>query len=112
MSPLVAQSGQSSCAHVCPLLDQSRQRRILAGDGLSAYDPNGHAPDEPAARLESEAYAWARCLLPQPGTRHLDIINLFGSERFSLRGICIMGGKIQWRRGQCVARRTSKGNML
>ena len=24
---------------VCPLLDQSRQRRILAGDGLSVNDP-------------------------------------------------------------------------
>src|SRR5450756_1545708 len=33
------QSGQFSRTRVCPLLDQSRQRSILAGDGLSAYDP-------------------------------------------------------------------------
>jgi hypothetical protein len=39
MSPLLAQSGQSSRSGVCPLLDQSRQRLNLAGDGLSAYDP-------------------------------------------------------------------------
>jgi hypothetical protein len=38
-SPLMALSGQSSCARVCPLLDQSGQRWILARDGLSAYDP-------------------------------------------------------------------------
>jgi hypothetical protein len=36
---LLAQSGQSSCARVCPLLDQSRQNWILARDGLSAFDP-------------------------------------------------------------------------
>jgi hypothetical protein len=39
MSPLLAQSGQSNRTRVCPLLDQSRQSWILAGDGLSAYDP-------------------------------------------------------------------------
>jgi hypothetical protein len=36
---LLALSGQSSRTRVCPLLDQSGQRWILAGDGLSAYDP-------------------------------------------------------------------------
>jgi tetratricopeptide (TPR) repeat protein len=30
---------QSSCARVCPLTDQSGQRSILAGAGLSANDP-------------------------------------------------------------------------
>src|ERR1039458_5013989 len=39
MSPLLALSGQSSRALVCPLLDQSGQSWILARDGLSAYDP-------------------------------------------------------------------------
>jgi hypothetical protein len=38
MSPLLAQSGQSNRARVCPLLDQSRQRWILGRDGLSAND--------------------------------------------------------------------------
>src|SRR5450756_356081 len=32
-------SGQSSCARVCPLSDKSGQNSILAGGGLSAYDP-------------------------------------------------------------------------
>jgi hypothetical protein len=35
----LALSGQSNRTRVCPLLDQSGQRLILAGDGLSAYDP-------------------------------------------------------------------------
>ena len=35
----MAQSGQSSRTGVCPLLDQSRQRSILARAGLSANDP-------------------------------------------------------------------------
>ena len=35
----MALNGQSSCAHVCPLLDQSGQQWILARDGLSANDP-------------------------------------------------------------------------
>src|SRR5471032_3296214 len=39
MSPLLALSGQSSCTRVCPLLDQSGQRWILACGGLSANDP-------------------------------------------------------------------------
>src|SRR4029079_14192648 len=33
---LLAQSGQSDSACVCPLLDNSGQRRTLARDGLSA----------------------------------------------------------------------------
>ena len=37
--PLLALNGQSNRAHVCPLLDQSGQRLILARDGLSANDP-------------------------------------------------------------------------
>jgi hypothetical protein len=32
-------SGQSNRTRVCPLLDQSGQRWILACDGLSAFDP-------------------------------------------------------------------------
>jgi hypothetical protein len=36
---LLAQSGQSSCARVCPLLENSGQRWILARDGLSVNDP-------------------------------------------------------------------------
>jgi hypothetical protein len=36
---LLALSGQSNLTGVCPLSDQSRQRSILIGDGLSAYDP-------------------------------------------------------------------------
>src|SRR5450830_1775853 len=32
-------SGQSNRLCVCPLLDQSGQRSILAYDGLSAFDP-------------------------------------------------------------------------
>jgi hypothetical protein len=36
----LAHSGQSSCARVCPLLDQSGQRWIFARNGLSAYDPS------------------------------------------------------------------------
>jgi hypothetical protein len=36
---LLALSGQSSCAHVCPLLDQNGQKWVLARAGLSAYDP-------------------------------------------------------------------------
>jgi hypothetical protein len=39
MSPLLALSGQSNRAHVCPLLDQSGQRWIFARGGLSAFDP-------------------------------------------------------------------------
>ena len=35
----MAQSGRCSRTSACPLLDQSGQSRILAGDGLSAYDP-------------------------------------------------------------------------
>jgi hypothetical protein len=35
---LLALSGQSNHAHVCPLSDQSGQRLILTRDGLSAYD--------------------------------------------------------------------------
>src|SRR5450759_5232302 len=35
----MAHSGQSNLTRVCPLLDQSGQRWILAGDGLSANDP-------------------------------------------------------------------------
>jgi hypothetical protein len=35
----LALSGQSNRTRVCPLLDQSGQRSILAGDGLSAFDP-------------------------------------------------------------------------
>jgi len=35
----MALSGQFSRTRVCPLLDQSRQRWILARDGLSAFDP-------------------------------------------------------------------------
>jgi hypothetical protein len=38
-SPLMALSRQFSCISVCPLLDQSGERRILARDGLSANDP-------------------------------------------------------------------------
>jgi hypothetical protein len=34
-----AHSGQSNRTRECPLLDQSRQNSILAGDGLSANDP-------------------------------------------------------------------------
>ena len=37
---LLALSGQSSCARVCPLSDKSGQNSILAGGGLSAYDPS------------------------------------------------------------------------
>jgi hypothetical protein len=39
MSLLLALSGQSDRARVCPLLDQSGQRLILTENGLSAYDP-------------------------------------------------------------------------
>src|ERR1700681_2766304 len=39
MSPLLALSGHSNRAHVCPLLDQSGQEWILARVGLSANDP-------------------------------------------------------------------------
>jgi len=35
----LAQSGQSNRAHICPLLDQSGQRWILARIDLSANDP-------------------------------------------------------------------------
>ena len=35
----MALSGHSKRTHVCPLLDQSGQRWILARDGLSANDP-------------------------------------------------------------------------
>jgi hypothetical protein len=36
---LLALCGQVSRTRVCPLVDQSRQWRILAGERLSAYDP-------------------------------------------------------------------------
>jgi hypothetical protein len=36
---LMALSGHSSRARVCPLLDNSGQRSILKGDGLAAFDP-------------------------------------------------------------------------
>ena len=39
---LWAQSGQSDRTRFCPLLDQSGQRRILAGNGLSALSQSGH----------------------------------------------------------------------
>jgi hypothetical protein len=35
----LALSGQFSRTRVCPLLDNSGQRWILARDGLSAFDP-------------------------------------------------------------------------
>ena len=35
----LALNGQSNRTRVCPLLDQSRQRWILARNGLSAFDP-------------------------------------------------------------------------
>ena len=35
----LALSGHPNRTHVCPLLDQSGQRWILARDGLSAFDP-------------------------------------------------------------------------
>jgi hypothetical protein len=35
----MALSGQSNRLCVCPILDQSGQRWILARDGLSAFDP-------------------------------------------------------------------------
>jgi hypothetical protein len=35
----MALSGQSNCTRLCPLLDQSGQKLILASDGLSAFDP-------------------------------------------------------------------------
>src|ERR1700688_1720274 len=38
-SPLWSNSGHSSPSAECPLLDQSGQRSILAGDVLSANDP-------------------------------------------------------------------------
>jgi hypothetical protein len=38
-SPLLALSGQSDRARVCPLLNQSGQSRVLARCGLSAFDP-------------------------------------------------------------------------
>src|SRR5450759_3449748 len=39
MTLIMTLSEQSSCARVCPLTDQSGQRSILAGAGLSANDP-------------------------------------------------------------------------
>ena len=36
--PLLALNGQSNHTHVCPLLDNSGQSRILARDVLSAFD--------------------------------------------------------------------------
>jgi hypothetical protein len=36
---LMALSGQCSRSSVCPLLDNSGHRWILARDGLSAFDP-------------------------------------------------------------------------
>ena len=60
MSPLMALSGQSSCAHVCPLLGQSGQIWILACDGLSAYDPQATFGVEGADQQDG----------PQRRTRH------------------------------------------
>ena len=37
--PLLALNGQTSRTRVCPLLDNSGQRWVLARDALSAYDP-------------------------------------------------------------------------
>ena len=37
--PLLALSEQSDSTRACPLLDNSGQRSILAGGGLSAFDP-------------------------------------------------------------------------
>jgi hypothetical protein len=39
MSPLLALSGHSNFARICPLLGNSGQPWILARDGLSAFDP-------------------------------------------------------------------------
>jgi hypothetical protein len=39
----MALSGQINCAKVCPLLDQSKQTRILPEDSLSANDPFIHS---------------------------------------------------------------------
>jgi hypothetical protein len=39
MSPLLAHRVISLRCKICPLLDQSGQPSILAGDGLSANDP-------------------------------------------------------------------------
>ena len=36
---LLALNGQPNRTGVCPLLDQSGQKRILARDDLSAFDP-------------------------------------------------------------------------
>ena len=49
MSPLLAHSGHRNRTRVCPLLDQSGQRSILARNGLSAFDPyvwSGRASQE------------------------------------------------------------------
>src|ERR1035441_8551808 len=61
MSPLMALSGQSSCASVCPLLDQSGQRWILARDGLSANDPMYG----PAVRCKWILPSWRGAVLHQ-----------------------------------------------
>jgi hypothetical protein len=37
--PFLALNGQNNFASFCPLLDNSGQRWVLAGDGLSANDP-------------------------------------------------------------------------
>jgi hypothetical protein len=44
MSPLMAQSGQSSCTRVCPLLDQSGQKAALGLDLSAAIDPTATSP--------------------------------------------------------------------
>ena len=43
--PLLALSGQSSHARVCPLLDNSGQSRISAQVHLSAFDPKRTSPN-------------------------------------------------------------------
>jgi len=55
-----AKSGQSNRVRVCPLLDNSGQRSILARDGLSANDPqqtsvasNGYLPLVAQARARA-----------------------------------------------------------
>jgi hypothetical protein len=47
-----AHSGHLSGACVCPLLDHSEQRSILARDGLSANDPGCVKTSTSAARVE------------------------------------------------------------
>jgi hypothetical protein len=92
--PLLALNGQFTRAGVCPLLDQSGQSRILARDGLSAFDPKRTFFAPPTQCLEPRVKTrsgFLPCTLPvdSPGvlTKIENAVKVELVGEFVLKGI-------------------------